>query len=99
MSWAAELSRSAERQLSRLPKRDLERIAQAIDELEADPFQGDVRPLRGRHQGRYRKRVGRYRIIFRLRHDERIVEVSAKFIEDVENHVLRAWSEFNGFAS
>jgi len=21
------------------------------------------------------------------------------FIEDVENHVLRAWSEFNGFAS
>jgi ribulose-5-phosphate 4-epimerase/fuculose-1-phosphate aldolase len=23
----------------------------------------------------------------------------ATFIEDVENHVLRAWSEFNGFAS
>jgi len=77
MSWASELSRSAERQLSRLPRREQERIARAIDELEADPFQGDVRPLRGRHHGRYRKRVGRYRIIFLLRHDERIVEISA----------------------
>jgi len=77
MSWVSELSRSAERQLSRLPRREQERIADAIDELEADPFQGDVRPLRGRHQRRYRKRVGRYRIIFQLRHDERIVEISA----------------------
>lgn len=70
MSWAAELSRSAERQLARLPQRFQERIAQAIDDLEVDPFAGDVRPLRGRHQGRYRKRVGRYRIIFSLRHLE-----------------------------
>ena len=77
MSWAADLSRSAERQLARLPRREQERIAHAIDELEADPFRGDVRPLRGRHQGRYRKRVGRYRIIFRLRRNERIVEISA----------------------
>jgi mRNA interferase RelE/StbE len=77
MSWAAELSRSAERQLVRLPRREQERVARAIDDLEEDPFQGDVRPLRGRHQGRYRKRVGRYRIIFRLRHEERVVEISA----------------------
>jgi mRNA interferase RelE/StbE len=77
MSWAAELSRSAERQLVRLPQRFQEHIAQAIDDLEIDPFAGDVRPLRGRHQGRYRKRVGRYRIIFRLRRDERVVEISA----------------------
>jgi len=77
MSWASELSRTAERQLAQLPRPFQARITRTIDELEADPFQGDVRPLRGRHQGRYRKRVGRYRIIFRLRHDERIVEISA----------------------
>jgi mRNA interferase RelE/StbE len=77
MGWAAELSRSAERQLARLSHREQERVARAIDELEADPFRGDVRPLRGRHQGRYRKRVGRYRIIFRLRRDERVIEISA----------------------
>lgn len=77
MSWVSELSRSAERQLARLPRREQERIVRAIDDLEADPLAGDMRPLRGRHQGRYRKRVGRYRVIFRLRHDERIVEISA----------------------
>jgi mRNA interferase RelE/StbE len=82
MSWAADLSRSAERQLAGLPQRFQERIARAIDELEADPFRGDVLPLRGRYQGRYRKRVGRYRIIFRLRHDERIVEISAILSRD-----------------
>jgi mRNA interferase RelE/StbE len=86
MSWDSELSRSAERQLARLPQRFQERIARAIDELEADPFQGDVRPLRGSHQGRYRKRVGRYRIIFRLRHDERIIEISAILSRDDQTY-------------
>ena len=28
-----------------------------------------------------------------------IKEMYWSFIKDVENHVLRAWSEFNGFAS
>jgi mRNA-degrading endonuclease RelE of RelBE toxin-antitoxin system len=87
MNWAAELSRSAERQLTRLPQQFQERIVRAIDELEADPLQGDVRPLRGRHQGRYRKRVGRYRIIFRLRQDERVVEISAILTRD--DHTYR----------
>jgi mRNA-degrading endonuclease RelE of RelBE toxin-antitoxin system len=41
-----------------------------------------VRPLRGRHRGRYRKRVGRYRIIFRLRNVEHVVEISAIFPRD-----------------
>jgi mRNA-degrading endonuclease RelE of RelBE toxin-antitoxin system len=37
----------------------------AIDEMESDPFAGDVKPLRGPEwKGRFRKRVGRYRIIF-----------------------------------
>jgi mRNA-degrading endonuclease RelE of RelBE toxin-antitoxin system len=43
-----------------------------------DPFRGDVKPLRGpQWQGRYRKRVGRWRIIFTPDQNQRIVEVSA----------------------
>lgn len=42
-----------------------------------DPFRGDVKALRGRWKGRYRKRAGRYRIIFIPLHRERIIEVSA----------------------
>jgi hypothetical protein len=36
---------------------------------------------------------------FTTRDIEGGVAVNQIFIEDVENHVLRAWSEFNGFAS
>ena len=43
-----------------------------------DPFVGDVKPLKGKKlRGRFRKRVGRYRIIFTPFHRERHVEVSA----------------------
>jgi mRNA-degrading endonuclease RelE of RelBE toxin-antitoxin system len=53
-------------------------IGRAIDRMEADPFQGDVEPLKGRKwSGRYRKRVGRYRLIFVPVFQERRVEISA----------------------
>ncbi len=82
MIWNAELSYAAERQLTRLP-RDVQRhIAHALDELEDDPFRGDVRPLQGRHRGRYRKRVGRYRIIFTPDHINHIVQISAILLRD-----------------
>jgi mRNA-degrading endonuclease RelE of RelBE toxin-antitoxin system len=46
--------------------------------MEQDPFLGDVQPLKGRKwKGFYRKRAGRYRIIFFPNHQDRIIEVSA----------------------
>ncbi len=78
MNWHAELSDEAERQLKRFPRNIQAQIERAIDELEADPFRGDVIPLRGRKwRGRYRKRVGRYRIFFVPHRDTRLVEISA----------------------
>jgi mRNA-degrading endonuclease RelE of RelBE toxin-antitoxin system len=78
MNWHVELSNHAERQLKRFPRDVQQRIARAIDELEADPFRGDVIPLKGRQwQGRYRKRVGRYRIFFMLHQAERRIDISA----------------------
>lgn len=78
MSWHAELSDNAERQLKRLPRNVHQYLERAIDELEINPFRGDVIPLKGKQwQGRYRKCIGRYRIIFILHYAEHIVEVSA----------------------
>lgn len=48
MPWRAELSNEAAKQLLRLPRPIGEHMARAIDELEADPFCGDVKPLKGR---------------------------------------------------
>ena len=83
MTWHAELSDTAERQLTRLPREIQQRIARAIDALEANPFQGNVLPLHGaRWHGWYRKRVGRYRIIFVPHHDTNVVEISAILLRD-----------------
>jgi mRNA-degrading endonuclease RelE of RelBE toxin-antitoxin system len=78
MSWTVNLSRDAARQLKNAP-RDQQRLLLArLDEMAEDPLRGDVKPLKGaRWRGRFRKRVGRWRIIFIPHHEQQLVEVSA----------------------
>jgi len=77
MAWTVRLSLEAEKQLDRLPRKQQEMIGRAIDRMENDPFQGDVEPLKGKKwKGRYRKVVGRYRLIFIPIHREQVVEIS-----------------------
>jgi mRNA interferase RelE/StbE len=45
------------------------RIKSAIEGLTAKPPQGDIKPLKGYKDNRYRLRVGGYRIIFLYRQD------------------------------
>ncbi len=78
MAWTIRLSSEAAGHLRRLTQDQQEMIAHAIDRMEADPFQGDVEPLKGKKwRGRYRKRVGRYRLVFVPFAQERRVEISA----------------------
>lgn len=71
MRWRIELAGQAERQLRKLALPVRERIAQAIDGLEADPFGGDVKKLAGSEQ-LWRLRVGSYRIVYEI-HKGRLV--------------------------
>ena len=81
MAWAVELSAAAEKDLKRLPRDRQARIALAIDEMEENPLAGDVKALQGPEwKGRYRKRVGPYRIIFSVDHKVKEVAVSAILI-------------------
>jgi len=65
MDWTIELSHEAERQLRNLPSKQQQLIAKAITAMEREPFAGDVKALQGEEwKGIYRKRAGRYRIIF-----------------------------------
>ena len=87
MIWHAELSDAAERQLKGLQKVSRQRIATAIDLLEADPFQGNVIPLKGREwRGWYRKRVGRYRIIFVPYPNTHLVVITAILLRDEKTY-------------
>ena len=81
MAWAVEFSASAEKELKRLPRDRQARIAHAIDEMEVNPLAGDVKALQGPEwKGRFRKRVGPYRIIFSVDHKVKLVAISAILI-------------------
>jgi len=78
MIWTVRLAKAAAGQLSELPLDHQELVRMHLREMAHDPFRGDVKPLKGKQwKGRYRKRVGRYRVIFIPFHAERAVEVSA----------------------
>ena len=58
-----EISRTAEKQLGRLPRVDQERVARAMLALADDPFPRGVRKLTG-YDDVLRVRAGRYRILY-----------------------------------
>ena len=54
--------------LERLIAADRNRIEDAIDDLEKEPPQGDIKPISGQ-PGTFRMRIGSYRVIFRYKED------------------------------
>jgi mRNA-degrading endonuclease RelE of RelBE toxin-antitoxin system len=87
MIWDVRLAKAAAKQLEKLPPDYQTLLLKKLNEMRDDPFQGDVQPLKGKqHQGRYRKRVGRYRIIFTPDRDNRVVEVSAILPRDEKTY-------------
>ncbi len=87
MTWAVELSASAVKEVRKLPHDRQVQIASAIDEMETDPMAGDVKPLKGPDwKGRYRKRVGSYRIIFSLDRKAMTVAIAAVLLRSEKTY-------------
>jgi mRNA interferase RelE/StbE len=64
MAWAVALGNRAQKNLARVPPADRKRILTALDAMRTDPLSGDVVKLAG--QDAFRRRVGQYRVIFRI---------------------------------
>lgn len=65
MSWVCELTDDAKRDLQDLPKPIQKRVARVVRQMQDDPFQGDVKALRGDEwKGVFRRRIGDYRLLF-----------------------------------
>lgn len=76
-------------QLTDLPRNIRDRIERAIDHLEAqdDSQWSNVKALQGPEwKGRFRKRVGGYRIIFRKSPERGAVEISAILIRSKDTY-------------
>jgi mRNA interferase RelE/StbE len=63
-----ELTSGAVRQYERLNEPLVNRITAAIDKLEHEPPEGDIKELKG-YSGVYRLRVGGYRILYTVEDD------------------------------
>lgn len=61
--YSLEISATAERQLKRLPRRDLGRVVDAIQALADQPYPPGCRKLTG-YRDTYRIRVGVYRVLY-----------------------------------
>jgi mRNA-degrading endonuclease RelE of RelBE toxin-antitoxin system len=58
-----------------MPPRDQARVRAALDEMELHPFSGDIKYLKG--DPRLRRRVGSWRIFFRVERAETAIYISA----------------------
>lgn len=67
MSYRLEISREALGQLRALPTTQRRRVGERLEALQTN-LSGDVTKLAG-NPGRYRLRVGRYRVLFTLEKD------------------------------
>jgi mRNA interferase RelE/StbE len=65
MTWNLQLSGPAQRDFQKLPRNDQERVKSALIAMENDPFQGDIKRLKGQPTA-WRRRIGNYRIIYDL---------------------------------
>lgn len=74
MTYEIQISKSASKQIKKLPSEIQERIQVKVDSLAIEPRPDGVKKLKGRENG-YRIRVGDYRIIYDIYDDVLLVTV------------------------
>ena len=64
-----EYTKTAAKALARMDRNMRLRIRAGIEGLTENPPRGDIKPMQGLPQGRYRLRIGSYRVIYSFRRD------------------------------
>jgi mRNA interferase RelE/StbE len=75
MTYTIEISTSAAKAVDKLAKANRLRIVGAIELLSVDPRPPGAKMLRGGEHGRWRVRVGDYRIVYAIEDDRLLVLV------------------------
>ncbi|MBT9168439.1 MAG: hypothetical protein DDT19_01784 [Syntrophomonadaceae bacterium] len=73
-NWHIIIADSAKKNFRRLPKNDSKLVENAIDQMESNPFGGDIIKLSG-EENVWRRRVGNYRIIFEILSEKNIIYI------------------------
>ncbi|MBU0608102.1 MAG: type II toxin-antitoxin system RelE/ParE family toxin [Armatimonadetes bacterium] len=75
MSYTVTIKPRAIRGMARVPAAVADRLQAEIETLSTNPRAGDVKRLKGRLQGVYRRRLGDYRILYTIDDTAKIVDV------------------------
>lgn len=75
MAWNLQLSGPAQKDFQKLSQRDQERVKAALLAMQENPFQGDIKRLKGQHSA-WRRRVGNYRILYDLHTEPQLIIVA-----------------------
>ncbi len=75
MAWNLQLIGPAQKEFQKLPSKDQARVKAALLAMQDDPFQGDIKRLKGQPSA-WRCRVGNYRIIYDLHVEEHLIVVA-----------------------
>ena len=73
-NWDLRVDPSVFKFLKRIPRRDAEAILLIIKALSADPYFGDIQKMKD-EKNAWRRRVGSYRIFYRIKNTENIILV------------------------
>lgn len=71
--WTVNVDKAVEKKLNKIPNPDNARIQRAIDDLETQPEQLDIKPLVGREG--YRLKVGGWRLLMDINEVEKVIFV------------------------
>ncbi len=71
--YRVKLTARAKRELKNLSKEDKIIIGEVIEEIKEDPLVG--KPLSRELIGRFSYRVGVYRVIYKINHDDKIISI------------------------
>lgn len=63
MTWRIVIDSEVRKKLLRIPRKDAERVEEALDQLEDNPFGGDAQKMGGQ-ENTWRRRVGSYRLFY-----------------------------------
>lgn len=75
MAWQLQIAKQAARKLTRIPRKDQQRIVVAMAEMRVSPFRGDIARLKN-ESAAWRRRVGNYWIFFDVDAEEWLVDVT-----------------------
>lgn len=73
--WSVIIQEKEKRYLSRLPRKEQERLLDAMLAMKSDPFAGDVVRLKGSLEG-WRLRVGRWSVLFMVDQEKKAVLIA-----------------------